>query len=208
VIDYPTKVSLAPAKPDSIREREDPPLVEVVHDPDADMFPYGLVIKGTLIGEVDWSSDTGEVSIRFARRNELLAFFSTSGPVNAAITNWWQGPRDSIVEPDHLSLAPHDTPQITRIDGDTVEISLYGTWHNSNDHWGGRARLRMSEADLYDLIHHRLPEAMSTYFEGREPKNVIMAAMEKSDTPDGSLDDMATAVLAALKDADMLKEST
>jgi hypothetical protein len=205
VIDYPTKVSLAPAKPDSIREREDSPLVGVVHDPDADMFPYGLVIKGTLVGEVDYSSDTGEVSIRFAKRDEMVAFFGLSGPVNAAITKFTRNP---AVEPRHLSLAPHDTPQITRIDDGTVEISLYGTWHSGNDHWGGRARLRMSEADLYDLIHHRLPEAMSTYFEGREPKNVIMAAMERADDPDGSLDDMATAVLTALKDADLLKEGS
>jgi hypothetical protein len=110
------------------------------------------------------------------------------------------------IEPHHLSLAPHDTPQITRLRDGLVEISLYGTWHQGNEHWGGRARLHLSEADMYDLIHHRLAEAMSTYFEGRQPKSVIMAALERADEPDGSLDDMATAVLAALKDADLLKE--
>lgn len=113
---------------------------------------------------------------------------------------------DPIVEPHHLSLAPHDMPKITRLPTGHIEISLYGTWHNSNDHWGGYARLHMTEADLYDLIHHRLPEVMSNYFESREPRNIILAALDEANGPDSSLDDMASAVLAALKSAEMLTE--
>jgi hypothetical protein len=112
------------------------------------------------------------------------------------------------IEPHHLSLAPHDNPQITRLPTGHVEISLYGTWHQGNEHWGGRARLHLSEADLYDLIHHRLPEAMAAYFESREPRNVIMTALDRANGPDDTLEDMANVVLAALKDADLLKEET